>query len=82
MLVTEAEEEGEYLLMCLNNEPRDFNEAKNAKEWIAACEDELRSIVKNGMWTCVDLPVGAKSIGLKWIFKLKRTDGSINKHKA
>ena len=31
----------------------------------------------------VDLPIGAKAIGLKWVFKLKRnSDGSINKYKA
>lgn len=31
----------------------------------------------------VDLPQGAKAIGLKWIFKIKRnSDGSINKHKS
>lgn len=31
----------------------------------------------------VDLPIGAKPIGLRWIFKIKRnSDGSINKYKA
>lgn len=31
----------------------------------------------------VELPVGYKDIGLKWIFKLKRnTNGEINKYKA
>ncbi|CAA7013624.1 unnamed protein product [Microthlaspi erraticum] len=78
-----AEIEGELLLMCLNDEPRDFYEAKESKSWMAACEDEINSIVKNKTWTLVDLPVGAKPIGLKWVFKLKRnSDGSINKHKA
>ena len=53
------------------------------EEWIKACEDEIASIVKNGTWELVDLPHGAKAIGLKWVFKLKRNlDGSINKYKA
>lgn len=83
VFMAEAEEEGEYLLMSLDNEPRDFSDASKSKEWIAASEDELRSIEKNGTWTLEDLPAGAKAIGLKWIFKLKRnSDGSINKHKA
>jgi len=31
----------------------------------------------------VDLPIGVKPIGLKWVFKLKRnSDGSINNYKA
>lgn len=42
ILMAEVEEEGEYLLMCLDNEPRDFSDASKSKEWIAACEDELR----------------------------------------
>lgn len=78
-----AEEEGEYLLMSVNNEPRDFYEAEECKEWMLACEDEITSIIKNGTWTLVDLPQGAKAIGLKWVVKLKRNfNGSINKHKA
>ncbi|KAG7547963.1 Zinc finger CCHC-type [Arabidopsis suecica] len=78
-----AEEEGEILLMCLNNEPRYFQEAKQFKEWTNACEDELSSIERFKTWDLVDLPTGAKPIGVKWVFKLKRnSDGSINKYKA
>ena len=78
-----AEEEGEYLLMCLNDEPRSYEEARETKEWTDACSDEIESIEKNRTWELVELPIGAKAIGLKWIFKVKRnSDGSINKHKA
>ena len=78
-----SEEEGERLLMCLNDEPRSFEEAKEHKEWVCACEDEILSITRLETWTLVDLPQGVKPIGLKWIFKLKKnSDGSINKHKA
>lgn len=71
------------MLLALNNEPRSFSEAKVSKEWRLACEDEISSIVQNGTWTLVDLPLGAKAIGLKWVFKLKRnSDGTIKKHKA
>lgn len=83
LLIAEAEEEGEALLMLINYEPRNFMEARNSKEWKAACVDELKSIEKNGTWLLVDLPVGVKLIGLKWVFKLKRNlDGSINTYKA
>lgn len=78
-----AEEEGELLLLCINNEPRNFVEASMLKEWIDACKDEIQSIEKNEVWTLVDLPIGAKPIGLRWIFKIKRnSDGSINKCKV
>ena len=78
-----AEYEGEQLLLSLNDEPRCFEEAKELKEWILACEDEIRSITKLDCWSLVELPPGVKPISLKWIFKIKRNaDGSINKYKA
>ena len=78
-----AEEECEWLLMSLNEEPWDFSEAKSMTVWVKACEDEIASIEKNHTWLLVDLPVGAKPIGLKWVFKVKRNpDGSVNKYKA
>lgn len=41
-----AEEKREILLLCLNNEPKSFDEARESKEWIHACEDEIHSTVK------------------------------------
>ena len=78
-----AEVECERLLMVINNEPWDYNEAKEMQVWVDACKDELFSIEKNKTWILVDLPKGFKSIGLKWVFKIKRNaDGSISKYKA
>ena len=78
-----AETEGERLLMVLNDEPWDYNEAKEHKVWVDACKDEFFSIEKNNTWILVDLPLGVKPIGLKWVFKIKRNaDGSISKFKS
>lgn len=78
-----AELDGERLLLSVNDEPWDYEEAKGKKVWCDACDDEIASIVKNKTWELVDLPHGAKAIGLKWVFKVKRNaDGSINKFKA
>lgn len=78
-----AELESERILLVINEEPWDFNEAKGSKAWIKACKEEISSITKNNTWNLVDLPAGIKPIRLKWVFKLKRnSDGSINKHKA
>lgn len=64
------------MLLCLNDEPGNFVEASELKEWIDACLDELTSIEKNEVWTLVDLPAGAKPISLRWIFTIKRnSDG-------
>ena len=66
-----AIEEGEKLLLCLNNEPLNFGEASESREWTLACEDEIGSIDKNNTWELVKLPYGIKPIGLKWVFKIK-----------
>ena len=69
--------------MIVNDEPWDYNEAKEHKVWVDACKDEIYSIEKNNTWMLVDLPLGVKPIGLKWVFKIKRnTDGIISKFKA
>ena len=78
-----VELDGEELLMLLNDEPWSYVEAREEKVWRDACDDEITSIEKNKTWDLVDLPSGAKAIGLKWVFKVKRnSDGSINKLKA
>ena len=75
--------ETERLLLLINEEPWDWNEAKVEKVWREACEDETVSIKKSKRWTLVELPAGCKAIGLKWVFKIKRNaDGSISKYKA
>jgi hypothetical protein len=46
-------------------------------------KEELRSIEENQTWVLVDLPLGHKPIGLKWVYKLKKdAQGRIVKHKA
>lgn len=78
-----AEYDSEQLLMCLNDEPWSYSEAREEKIWRDSCDDEITSIEKNKTWDLVDLPSGAKAIGLKWVFTIKRnSDGSINKFKA
>ncbi|KAG7565310.1 Integrase catalytic core [Arabidopsis suecica] len=84
VLMAEVEyEEVQRVLLSINEEPWDFKEAKELKVWRDACDEEISSINKNKTWSLVDLPNGAKPIGLKWVFKIKRnSDGSINKYKA
>lgn len=78
-----ADMECEVLLLALNDEPASIQEALKDKRWKLSCVDEIDSIYKNETWTLVEKPQGAKVIGLKWIFKIKRNaDGSINKFKS
>lgn len=75
--------ETDRILLLINEEPWDWNEAKEEKVWRDACAEEIASIKKNKTWSLVDLPDGCKAIGLKWVFKVKHNaDGSINKYKT
>lgn len=55
-----AEFKSERLLMTVNDEPWDFNEAKKLKVWLNACKDELVSIEKNNTWKLCELPIGVR----------------------
>jgi hypothetical protein len=60
------------LLLAADEEPTTYAEAAGRKEWKQAMSEELRSIADNKTWTLTDAPPGKKSIGLKWVFKIKR----------
>jgi len=48
-----------------------------------AMKNEMDSMARNKVWELVDRPPQRKSIGNKWVFKIKRrVDGSIDKFKA
>ncbi|KAL0287546.1 UNVERIFIED_CONTAM: Retrovirus-related Pol polyprotein from transposon TNT 1-94 [Sesamum radiatum] len=79
--------EGESF-MCASvdiDEPATYEEAvtsPNANEWITAMKEEMSSMAKNNVWELVNLPAGRKTIGNKWVLKVKRkADGSIDKFK-
>jgi len=68
------------------NEPTSFQKAidsSNHKELIDAIRDEMDSMKRNKVWKLADLPPRHKSIGNKWVFKIKRqADESINNFDA
>ena len=44
---------------------------------------EIKSKEKNDTWVLIDLPAGAKKIGVKWIYKTKLNEhGEVDKYKA
>ena len=69
-----------------DEEPKTITEdlsGPKAKEWSKAMEEEMESMRTNQVWDLVDLPPGRKSIGNKWILKIKRKeDWSIEIYKA
>ena len=69
-----------------DEEPKTVNEALSgpkAKEQIKVMEEEMESMKTNQVWNLIDLSPGRRTIGNKWILKIKRkTDGSIERYKA
>lgn len=44
---------------------------------------KIEAIEKNDAWELTNLPVGAKKVGVKWVYKTKATKtGEIEKYKA
>ena len=44
---------------------------------------EIKAVGKNGTWELTTLPVGAKKIGVKWVFKTKLNENrEVDKFKA
>ena len=69
-----------------DNDPLSFSQAissTNSNLWMDAMKDKMDSMASNRVWSLVELPNGAKTIGCKWVFKTKRDSlGNIERHKA
>ena len=63
------------------DESASFNEVLNSPnrdEWMNALQEEMSSMQNNNVWELVDLPPRRKTIGNKWVLKVKRkADGSV-----
>ncbi len=79
---------GEWVMLSQTEtpEPRTMAEAlkdTNAHLWKDAAQKEYDSLIENGTWELVDLPVNRKAVDCKWVFRIKRNeDGSIERYKA
>nr|GEX22243.1 retrotransposon protein, putative, Ty1-copia subclass [Tanacetum cinerariifolium] len=72
----------DYMTYIVNEEPQTYKvsmESSEAPYWKEAIHSKIDSIVHNNTWKLVDLPLGHKPIGHKWIFKKKlRPDATIH----
>lgn len=60
-----------------------IDDALQCDYWTRAMVDELTALTINKIWSLVKLPSQWKSIGCKWVFKVKEnSDGTILRHKA
>ena len=70
----------------LQNEPASFDDVLQSSKrdkWMNAMEQEMKSLKENEVWEMVELPKDRKTVGSKWVYKLKSgPDGSIERYKA
>lgn len=75
-----------YAFVAQMYEPQCYEDAlscSESKRWLEAMDDEIQSLYKNQTWILVDLPVNRKTIGNRWIYKLKHNQaGDIDRFKA
>jgi hypothetical protein len=58
----------------IEGDPTSYEEAMrspHSSKWREAMEDEMRSISANQVWKLEEIPNGAKTVGCKWVYKIK-----------
>ncbi len=64
-------------------EPTYFEQAVGNPKWDNAMDEEMAALDVNATWELVALPEDKKTIGCKWVYKVKHNaDGSMSKYKA
>ncbi|MCI29892.1 potassium transporter 12, partial [Trifolium medium] len=77
--------EGDLVHLAFNAEaePVNFEKAVKNEKWLSAMNEEIESIERNHTWELIELPHDKKTIGVKWVYKVKlNPKGEITRHKA
>jgi hypothetical protein len=70
----------------IEGDPTSYEEAMSrpdASKWQEAMKDEMKSMSTNRVWDLEEIPKGAKTVGCKWVYKIKYdSKGNIEKYKG
>jgi len=70
----------------MEDDPTSFEEAMrsvNSSKWTTTMEDEMKSMSANKVWDLEEIPKGAKTVGYKWVYKMKcDSKGNVERFKA
>lgn len=62
-------------------ESSNFKQAAKSQEWIYAIKLEVDALQINGTWSLVNPPMNNNIVTCHWVFRIKRTDGSLERRK-
>ena len=70
-------------MLSTTDDPIHFEEAIKSERWRKAMDVEMEVIKRNNTWELVELPKGAKKVGVKWVYKTKLNENrEVDKYKA
>ena len=70
-------------LVTAISEPKSYSEAVKDPKWQNATAEEIAALESNQTWTITSLPPHKKTIGCKWVYRIKfKADGTVEKYKA
>ncbi|XP_060668087.1 uncharacterized mitochondrial protein AtMg00810-like [Ziziphus jujuba] len=77
------EENTAYQALFVGSDPVSFGDAVKSMKWKKTMDVEIEAIERNDTWKLIDLPVEAKKVGVKWVYKTKLNEnGEVDKYKA
>jgi histone deacetylase 1/2 len=71
-----------YGLLAANGEPNNLEEALGDTNWKSAMDDEFSALQRTKTWHLVPPEKERNIIDSKWVFKIKRKAGTLDKYKA
>jgi len=74
--------QGNFALF-VDEDPLSYENAARSAKWRDVMDSEIAAIRKNNTWEITNLPHGAKTVGVKWVYKTKLNEcGKVDKYKA
>ncbi|GKE24481.1 putative ribonuclease H-like domain-containing protein, partial [Tanacetum coccineum] len=66
-----------HTLQIIHIEPTSIAKALSDSSWMKAMQEELLQFKLHQVWILVDLPIGKRAIGTKWVFRNKKDERGI-----
>ncbi|KAL2237777.1 UNVERIFIED_CONTAM: Retrovirus-related Pol polyprotein from transposon TNT 1-94 [Sesamum indicum] len=82
-LSEDDEENMTSIALVVSSDPTSIEDVVKSSKWRLVMDEEIKFIEKNQTCQLVELHIGAKKIGMKWVYKIKLNElGEVDKYKA